>query len=117
MPQKPRLIQLPLAGKIFLVALAGIYIVYLVTFGKTLFPSVFTSRASISEHDVEASPNIVLQHWTAENMRNAIDADQLVDNSVDLAQTNADNTTQGQAAQQEGQPPENGNAAYPLSTV
>jgi V8-like Glu-specific endopeptidase len=117
MPQKPRLIQLPLAGKIFLVALAGVYIVYLVTFGKTLFPSVFTSRASISEHDVQASPNVVLQHWTAENMRNAIDADQLVDNSVDLAQANADTTTQGQAAQQEGQPPENGKATDPLSVV
>src|SRR5690349_21685967 len=89
-PYKPRLIQLPLVGKIFLCVLAGVYVLYLVTFGKTLFPSLFTPSTSIAEHEITTSPSVSIQHWTAENMRSAINADEQVDTSSDLTQTSTD---------------------------
>jgi len=116
MPQKPRLIQLPLAGKIFLCVLAGVYIVYLVTFGKALFPSLFSPSTTITEHSVETSPSIAIQYWTAASMRNAINADEQIDSASNLTQANID-TSQATAERQEGQPSPDENLSYPTSTV
>lgn len=115
-PYKPKLIQLPLAGKVFLVVLAGVYVVYLVTFGKTLFPSLFTPSTSIVEHAITTNPSIALRHWTAENMHNAINADEQIDTASDFTQT-SNATSQAQADKQEGQLPQDESLSYPTSTV
>ena len=62
------------------------------------------------------NPNVVLKHWTAASMHNAIDTDQRISNAADLTQGSID-TSLGKATQQQGQPPHNGSLSYPLSTV
>ena len=49
-------------------------------------------------------------------MRDATDADLLISQASDLTQGSND-TSLGKAAQQQGQPPRDGNLSYPLSTV
>jgi hypothetical protein len=114
MPQRPRLVQLPLSGKIFLVVLATVYAGYLVVFANVLFPS--TSTPSITEHLVNTNLNFVFQHWTSASMSHATDADQQSGNVSDLTQSNVD-VSKSKAAQQQGQLPRNGELGYPLSTV
>ncbi len=115
MPRQ-RLIQLPLVGRILLCLLAGVYLVYLVALGNFLYTSVSALGETIIEHPVNTNPDVVVKHWTAANMRNATDADQQVGTPSDLTQGSLD-TSLGKAAQQQGQPPLNGNPSYPLSTV
>src|SRR6266567_360194 len=93
MPRHNRPFQLPLAGWIILCLLAMVYVVYV----------------------VDTNPNSAIKHWTVANMRAATDADQQDSNASDLTQKI--NASLGKAAQQEGQPPRNGNSSYPLSTV
>lgn len=113
---KRRLIQLPLGGKIFLGVLACVYAVYLVVFGRYLYTSQPASSEKIIEHQVETNSTVAIQHWTVATMRNATDADQLVENTFNLTQESID-SNQGKATRQQGQPPRNGEPSYPLSTV
>src|SRR5437879_3889452 len=116
MPRQGRLIQLPLVGKVLLCLLAIVYAMYLAAFGRFLYASVFPFSERIAEHPVETTADVVIQHWTVDNMLNATDADQQTSNVTDLTQENID-TSAGKAAKQQGQAPRNGNADYPLSTV
>jgi len=116
MPQLHRFILHPLTGRIFLGLLAGVYLLYLVSFARFLSTSLTAPTVTIVEHQVGTSPTIVLKHWTAANMRDATDEDQQIGQTSNLAQENS-NTSEGKAAQQEGQPPRDGNLSYPLSTV
>jgi V8-like Glu-specific endopeptidase len=116
MPQLHRFILHPLTGRIFLCALAGVYLVYLVGFVRVLSTSLSVAADAISEHAVGTNPAVVIQHWTAATMRAATDADQLVGQTSALAPESI-NTNAGRAARQQGQPPRDGNLAYPISTV
>jgi V8-like Glu-specific endopeptidase len=115
MSRQPRLIQLPLAGKIFLGLLAVVYAIYLVVFGRSLYGWV--SGPTIIEHQVDTNPNVVIKHWTVANMRHAIDADQQSRNVADLTQGSVGTSLSMAATKQEGQPPLNGDPSFPLSTV
>jgi V8-like Glu-specific endopeptidase len=116
MPPQQKLNQLPLVGRILLGLLAIVYMVYLVALGSFLYTSVSALWETISEHPVGTNPDVVVKHWTVANMRDAIDADQQSVNASDLTPGSID-ISLGKAAQQQGQPPRNGNPAYPLSTV
>ncbi|OLB36691.1 MAG: hypothetical protein AUH05_12840 [Ktedonobacter sp. 13_2_20CM_53_11] len=116
MPRQQRLIQLPLVGRILLYLLAAVYLVYLVTLGNFLYTWVSSFTETIVEHQVDTNPAVALKHWTAANMRDATDADEQSSIASDLIPGSID-TSLGKAAQQEGQPPRNGNPSYPLSTV
>src|SRR5947207_5069873 len=112
MPHKPKRIQLQLAGKIFLVVLAVVYVGYLIG----LASYTYRSASSVIEHDENTNPTTAIQYWTADRMRNAVDADQQISSVPRMAQGSVD-TNQGNPAQQKGTPPSNGEASYPLSTV
>jgi V8-like Glu-specific endopeptidase len=116
MSELHRLILHPLVGKIFLCLLAGVYLVYLVAFGHFLSASLSAPAVTIIEHPVNTNPDVTTKHWTMASMEAATDADQQIGYTSDFTQGNFD-TSQGKAAQQEGQPPSNGDASYPLSTV
>jgi len=118
MPRHNRPIQLPLAGWIILCLLAIVYVVYVsywVALARFVYTSVLAPSETIVVYLVDTNPNIAIKHWTAANMRDATDADQQDSNASDLTQKI--NASLGKAAQQEGQPPRNGNPSYPLSTV
>ena len=116
MPQLYRFILHPLFGKVFLCLLAIVYLGYLVAFGGSLYTSLSVPPETIIEHTVDTNPGIVIKHWTVANMRHATDADQQNGNASAFTPGNLDQSL-GQAAQQEGQPPLNGEPSYPLSTV
>jgi hypothetical protein len=116
MPQLDRFILHPLTGKIFLCALTGAYLVYLAAFGRALTMSLIGPGETIIEHQVETNSDVVLKHWTAENMSTAVDANVLTGISPNLTQGITD-TNAGKAAQQPGQLPNNENLPYPYSTV
>jgi V8-like Glu-specific endopeptidase len=116
MPRQNRLIQLPLVGQILLYLLAGVYVVYLVALGNFVYTWVSTRSETIIDHPVDTNTDVIVKHWTVANMLNATDADQQASNASDLTQVSID-TSAGKAAQQQGQPPRNGNPSYPLSTV
>jgi V8-like Glu-specific endopeptidase len=115
MPHQQRFIQLPLIGKIFLGLLGGAYLVYLVALGHFLSPA--TPSIPISEHSIETNASAIIQNWTVADMRQAIDADSLIDQGANqtLGSTDTNQVQQGQ--QQEGQLPRDGESSYPLSTV
>ncbi|MBO0783561.1 MAG: hypothetical protein J2P37_32515 [Ktedonobacteraceae bacterium] len=115
MPRQPRLVQLPLVGKIFLCVLAGVYVVYLVALARFLYSSGPTSSTTIIEHSVEMQANTAIQHWTVANMRGAINADLQIDSSAGLTQGSSD-TSPDQAVQHQGQPQQDASSP-PLSTV
>ncbi len=118
MPRHNRPIQLPLAGWIILCLLAIVYVVYVsywVALARFVYTSVLAPSQTIVVYLVDTNPNSAIKHWTAANMRAATDADQQDSNASDLTQKI--NASLGKAAQQEGQPPRNGNPSYPLSTV
>jgi V8-like Glu-specific endopeptidase len=115
MPHLHRLILHPLTGKIFLCVLASVYLVYLVAFGRLLSTSLLAPSETIIVHSVETNTGFV-NHWTAASMRAAINTDLLNGPASDLTQGSND-TNQGKAAQQQGQPPRSENLSYPLSTV
>src|SRR5256885_16253732 len=114
MPQRPRLIQMSLGGKIFLCVLAIVYVGYLVVFANFLFSSA--STPSSTEHLIDANLNAVLKHWTTANMRNAADNYEQDGDASNLTQRNID-ISKGKAAQQQGRLPRNGESSYPLSTI
>jgi V8-like Glu-specific endopeptidase len=114
MPPQGRLIQLPLYGKVLLCLLAIVYSVYLAALGRFLYTTVLAPPPTIIEHPVETSPDAAIRYWTMASMLSATDADQQASNASDLGQGSV---ATGKAARQQGQPPRNGNAAYPLSTV
>ena len=122
MPRPHRPIQQPPTGKVLLGLLAIVYVVYLVVFGRYVYAwmtGITGVSETISVHEVDTNPTVVVSYWTKDTMSSAIDGDQLIDNtgnSVDFTQGNAD-ISAGKAARQDGQPPLNGNSAYPLSTV
>src|SRR5258708_2979932 len=116
MPHLHRFILHPLTGKIFLCLLGSAYLLYLVAFTRFLSTSLSAPSQTIIEHQLNTAPGIVVKYWTASSMRDATDTDQQFDQTFDLTQGNID-TSQGKAAQQQGQPPRNGEATYPLSTV
>jgi len=116
MPQKPRLVQLPLVGIIFLCVLAIVYQGYLVAVVNVVSTSFFGSNQTIVEHPTDTSSAIAISHWNVVAMRDAIDADQQVASTSDAGQQSIDlNAT---AVRKQGQAPKSGDAAaYPLSTV
>ena len=116
MPQLHRFVLHPLTGKIFLCVLASAYLVYLVALGRFLSASLLAPAETIIEHPVETNAEVVVKHWTVASMRNATDADQQIGYASDFTQSSID-TSLGKAAQQQGQPPRNGDPSYPLSTV
>jgi V8-like Glu-specific endopeptidase len=119
MPRPLRPIQLPPANWIIICLLAIVYIAYLnywVGLVRSLYTSVIAPAETIIEHPVDTNPDVAFKHWTVVSMRDATDADEQSSNAADLTQGSL-NTSAGKAAQQEGQPPRNGNPIYPLSTV
>lgn len=104
-----------LADRLFLGVLACVYVGYLIVFGPSLYASLTGSSNTVVEHAVNTSSNIALAYWTKASMRAAVETDQ--QDSGAPAMTQASNTSAGNATQQEGQPPLNGNTEYPLSTV
>ena len=116
MPRQPRLIQLPLAGKIFLCLLAIVYQGYLIALVSFLSTSISTRSETIIEHPMDVAPGVI-KDWTAARMRNAIDADLLIDEVPNLTQGNNNKSPSKVSLLQPGQPPRNGNPSYPLSTV
>jgi len=116
MPHLHRFILHPLTGKIFLCLLAGAYLIYLVAMGRFLSAPLSAPSESISEHVVGTNAAVAIKYWTVASMRDATDADLLTSQASDLTQGSID-TSAGKAAQQQGQPPRDGNLSYPLSTV
>ena len=116
MTQLDRFILHPMTGKIFLSLLVGTYLVYLVAFGHGLSMSLFGAHETIIEQPVNTTSDLAVKYWTTANMQSASDADQQIGITSDLTQASID-VSQGKAAQQEGQPPRNGNNSYPLSTI
>ncbi|MGB8344469.1 MAG: hypothetical protein WCD86_06275 [Ktedonobacteraceae bacterium] len=116
MSRRQKFIQLPLVGTLLLGLLAVVYLGYLVALGSFLYAEVFAPADTIVEYQVHTNSSTAIQHWTAASMRNAINADQLSGATSALTQETLDSSA-GKAARQQGQPPSNGNASYPLSTV
>src|SRR5579885_2310199 len=114
MPRRPRLIQLPLVGIVFLCVLAIVYQGYLVALAGFLYTKVLVPSPAIVEHAVNTAPSVEIKYWTAANMSAAIDVDQFNDSASNLTQ---ESTNAGKAARQPGQPPGNGDPTYPLTTV
>ncbi|HZR44445.1 MAG TPA: hypothetical protein VFB12_30305 [Ktedonobacteraceae bacterium] len=118
MSRQPGRFQLPPVDKIFLCVLAIAYVAYLATVGRSLYASWMPgSSPTIIEHQVNASPTVAIQYWTAANMSSAIDEDTLIGTAAVNPTQESSDTTAGKPAQQQGQPPTNGEASYPLSTV
>jgi V8-like Glu-specific endopeptidase len=111
-----RLLDHPLIGKLLLALLAVVYLVYLVAFVHVLYPSVLAPGETIIDHPTDTSADVVLQYWTSAHMSDAVDPDQGIGNASDITQPSTD-ISAGQAAQQDGQAPSNGESSYPLSTV
>jgi V8-like Glu-specific endopeptidase len=114
MPQRPRLIQMSPLSKLFLGALAVVYVVYLGYFRPSL-PFV-GGPATITDHKLETDNNMVMRHWTVNAMRDAIDVSQRDDNAADFSQGSSD-TDLSKATLQRGVLPRSGESLYPLSAV
>ena len=114
MPRQQRRIQLPPVSTMFLWVLGGVYLVYLMALGNVLYTWVSARTETIIEHPVNTNPDVVVKHWTVASMRAATDADQQIGNAPAFPQGSIDTS---KAAQQQGQPPRNGDPSYPLSTV
>jgi hypothetical protein len=99
------------ATRIFLGVLACVYVGSLIGFGHFLYTSALTP--AIVEHAVDTNPNATVSYWTAASMRKAINAD-ATDTNTDFMQQNIN---AGKGKLQQGQPPSDGNVAFPLSTV
>ncbi|HEY6540403.1 MAG TPA: hypothetical protein VIZ18_05675, partial [Ktedonobacteraceae bacterium] len=87
MPRQHKRISWPPSGKTLLGLLGVVYVVYLVVFGNFVY-SWMTGQSgqsgpsnAISEHALDTSSTGVVSYWTATTMNNAVDADQLIDNS------------------------------------
>ena len=111
-----RLILHRLFDRIFLCLLAGVYVMSLVGFGHFLSISLSAPAETIIEHPLDTNPDMVVKYWTAASMRGATDTDLLSGKASGLTQESSD-SSQGKAAQQQGQLPRDGNLSYPISTV
>ena len=127
MSRRYRRFQPPPVGKVLLSLLVIVYLVAIVRFlyttvpaslaiVKSLYTAVTAPWETISEHPVATNPGVVIKHWTAAHMRSATDADEQDSNVSTLTQVSSVESP-GKAAQQQGQPPLNGDPTYPLSTV
>ena len=116
MPQKPRFTLTSLPVKIFLCVLAGSYMVYLVGLSHFLYPALWAPSTTIIDHPVNTSPSAVEHYWTTASMQGAISADQQISTNPTLTQE-SNVQSAGKAAQQQGQPPQNGDSSYPLSST
>ena len=114
--QLQRLILHPRFDRIFLCLLAVVYLVYVVASGHFLNTWLSVPSEAIIEHSVDTNPDIAVKYWTVASMRGATDADLLIGKASGLTQESSD-TSQGKAAQQQGQLPRNADLSYPLSTV
>jgi hypothetical protein len=112
-PKQP-FFQSSLAVKVFLCILIGVYVVYLGA--RFVYPSLSTSSTSVVDHPLDANSVVASSYWTTSSMNNALVADEQVGSNSDLTPQNSD-VSAGKAAQQQGQPPTNGESSYPLSTV
>ncbi len=101
---------------IFLCVLAIVYLIYLGTLVRSFYPSMSTSAQVISEHVVDTNPNVVVTHWTAAHMRDAVDINQQIRGVFSLTGSAID-TNRSKAAKQRGQTPRTAEPSYPLSTV
>src|SRR2546421_21170 len=90
MLRQKRLIQLPLVGMILLCLLVIVYQGYLIALVSFLSTWGSTHSETIIEHPVDTNPAIVVKHWTAARMHDAIDADQQIGNTSNLTQVNID---------------------------
>jgi V8-like Glu-specific endopeptidase len=115
-PQMHRFILHPRTARVFLSVLAGAYLVYLGVFVHALTASQPAQTVSISVYPVTTSPTDVTGYWTAATMQAATDENQPVGQASTLNQTSADQSA-GKAARQDGQPSQNSDLSYPLSTV
>lgn len=111
-----KLILHSLTGRIILAVLAVAYLAYMVAFTHSALTSLSTSSGTIVEHATDTSSAVILAHWTAASMNSATAVDPVVGQDFTLTQTSSD-TTQGQAAQQQGQLPRDSSLAFPISTV
>jgi len=111
-----RIILHPLVSKIAICVLVIVWVIYLVSFGRSVYTSLFTPWLAISEHVVEKSPDAVVKYWTVAHMLDAINEDQQTDNAANLTKESI-NQNLSKAAKQEGRPPQTGDPSYPLSTV
>jgi V8-like Glu-specific endopeptidase len=116
MPRRPRLIQLPLAGIIFLCVLAVVYQGYLIVLASHVYSGLFPGE-TIVEHQVNENPNTVVKYWTVATMESAINADEQSGTSATSLQSAQSSISAGKAVQQNGIPPRSGESRYPLSTV
>ncbi|MBV9710701.1 MAG: hypothetical protein JO011_07300 [Ktedonobacteraceae bacterium] len=114
MPPKQPFLRSSLPAKIFLFVLAIVYLVYLGA--RFVYPSLLIPSTSIIDHQLNANSSTALQYWTMSSMHNAVDATEQIGSNTDLTQASSD-TSAGKAAQQQGQPPTNGEPSYHLSTV
>ena len=118
MPRLYRFLQNPAGGRLALILLVVGSLVYTVAVNRFLYTSIFAPSAAIVDHAENADASAVLQHWATANMLAATEAnaDEQIDNTVSVTQESAD-INAGKAAQQDGQPPRDGNSLFPLSTV
>jgi V8-like Glu-specific endopeptidase len=102
------------ATKVFLTVLAVVYTAYLVGLGNFMYSSVFSPPTV--EHELNVSASAELAYWTPENMRNAVEADQVTESASNLDQTSSD-VSKGSPEMKQGQAPRDTSVSYPLSTV
>lgn len=110
-----RFIQHPLGSKVALGLLVVLSLTYVLVARNFLYSTVFAPAVMISEHQVESNPAAELRHWTATNMRTAINADLLLGDTSDFSAGAA--SAAGKGAQQQGQAPGDSSLDYPRSTV
>ncbi len=116
MPPRRRLIQLPLAGKIFLCVLAIVYQIYLVALVNFLHNAWSTPAPSVVVHQVTQTPESEMKQWTPAQMNAAVDAT-AQDEAVSNLTQKSSSVQAGAATRQKGQASQNTDAQYPLSTV
>jgi V8-like Glu-specific endopeptidase len=117
MSRRPRFIQLPLAGIIFLCVLAVVYQGYLIVLASHIYSELFPGE-TIVEHQVNENPEAVIRYWTVATMESAIDADQQSGITASSIQQSAPgDISAGKAVKQQGSSPRSGEPGYPLSTV
>ena len=114
MPSKSRFISSSLAVKIFLLALAGVYVAYLGA--RFVYPSLSIPSTSVVDHPLDASSVVTTGYWTTSKMNSAIEASEQVGSNTDFTQQSTD-TSAGKAAQQQGTPPANGGSLDHIATV
>lgn len=113
MPGQTSPIRRPVNSKIFLSALAIVYLGYLAGMAYFFYPAA--TGPNIVDHVLPTTNGTVLQYWNINNMLHATSADE-TGQSANIQQQASIDTSK--ATQQEnGQGPSNGEPFNPLSTV